>query len=101
MCECHVMHEYLCAVCMPGAYGGQNRELDPPGLELQTIVSHNAGGVEELRQEDSHQFKANLTEIINPRPIWTTEPQKRPKILSTLARDPGFFIRRYEQSRHF
>lgn len=43
MCECHVVHEYLCAVCMLGAYGGQNRELDPPGLELQTIVSHDAG----------------------------------------------------------
>ena len=35
------LHACLCATCMPGAHGGQ--EKDPLELELQMLVSHHVG----------------------------------------------------------
>ena len=32
-----------CLMCVPGAYGGQKRKLDPLGLKLQTVVCLNVG----------------------------------------------------------
>jgi hypothetical protein len=36
---------YVCAPCIISAYRNQKRVSDPPGLELETFVSHhvNAG----------------------------------------------------------
>ena len=33
----------MCTMCMPGAFGGQKRALDPLELELQMAVSHHPG----------------------------------------------------------
>lgn len=33
----------MCAMCVPGACRGQKRVSDPLELELQMVVSHNAG----------------------------------------------------------
>lgn len=33
----------LCTMCMPAAYKGQKKAPDPPGLELQIVVSCQAG----------------------------------------------------------
>lgn len=32
-------HVYLCIMCLPGAFGGQMRSLDPKGIESQMVVN--------------------------------------------------------------
>lgn len=33
----------MCTMCVPGAHRGQQRTSDPPGLELQIVVSRHVG----------------------------------------------------------
>lgn len=33
----------MCTMCVPGAYRGQKRALDPLQLMLQIVVSHHVG----------------------------------------------------------
>lgn len=43
MCMSACLHVYMCVTCVPGAHGGQKRDLGPLELDLQRVISYHVG----------------------------------------------------------